>query len=76
MAVARTRKLVPKENKDIRPKEEWDPGSSTSPSGDTPDDWSGLLVSSTVRAKCPSRGLAYWFTHAKWQLDLQDSQQN
>ena len=67
MAVARTGKLVPKENKDIRPKEEWDPGSLTSLcGGDTPSDWSGLLVSSTVRAKCPSRGLAYWFTNAKW----------
>ena len=77
MAMAGIGKLTARENKDIRPKEEWNPGSLTSPcGGDTPSDWSGLLVSSTVEEKCPDTGFVYWFTYFKWQLDLQDAQQN
>ena len=49
MAASRIGKLALRENWDIRPKNEWVPGSSTFSFGDNPREMSGLLVSSTMR---------------------------
>ena len=84
MFEGRIGKLALRENLDIRPKEECVLGSSTSPYGDNNGDKSGLLVSSTMRGKCPGIRFRYWFacwlaylfTFVTWKLDLKDSEQN